>query len=74
MVTIDTGEKAEELVNPIAFGQGTERNRLKGFRIVDPWVCSPGVYNSNNPLAADYFKPSYWFVQSTSVSSTRLIR
>lgn len=74
LIYIDTGEKAEELVNPIAFGQGTERNRLKGLRIVDPWVCSPGGYNSNNPLAADYFKPSYWFVQSTSVSSTRLIR
>lgn len=47
---------------------------IKGFKIIDPWVCYPGIYNSINPLADDYFKPSVWYVQGIPVSSTRIIR
>lgn len=75
LLFIDTGADVEELVNPLPLTSQTfTKGSLRGFKIVDPWVVYPGVYNSTNPLADDYFKPKVWYVQGIPVSSTRLIR
>ena len=36
-------------------------------------VATPGWYNSADPLAADYFEPRAWYVQSTPVHASRLL-
>lgn len=74
LVFIDTGEDRKELVNPLILDGKILKGKLKGFRIIDPWTCWPGLYNSIDPLAEDYFNPSLWYVQGTPISSTRLIR
>lgn len=47
---------------------------IRSFKILDPWTCYPGFYNSVNPLKDDYFKPSMWYVQGEPVHESRLIR
>ena len=72
LLFIDTGE--EVLANPLildsmTFAPGT----FKGFRLIEPYLVTPGGYNSTNPMADDYFKPSLWYIQGTPVHASRLI-
>lgn len=72
LLFIDTGE--EVLANPLildsmTFAPGT----FKGFRLIEPYLVTPGGYNSTNPMADDYFKPSLWYVQGIPVHASRLI-
>lgn len=54
---------------PAKIGKGS----LLGFVPVDPTWVSPKDYNSTNPLAPDYFKPSSWYVMGREVHHTRLL-
>lgn len=76
MVYIDTGANDLELATPLNMGTAGElaQNRLKGFRVIDPINVYPGVYNSNNPLRADFYSPDRWFVMGREVHGSRLIR
>lgn len=77
LVYIELDERLGPPVNPISFEDGDtviRQGDIKGFRIIDPWVCYPGIYNSTNPLERDYFNPSTWYVQGIPVSATRVIR
>lgn len=75
LLFVDTGDDAKELVNPLVYDVKTfRRGSLKGFRMVDPYSVYPGVYNSMNPLAEDYFKPKLWYVQGIPVHCSRFIR
>lgn len=47
---------------------------IKSIKIIDPVDVFPGAYNSVNPLADDYYKPSFWWVQGRRVHASRLIR
>ena len=72
LLFIDTGE--EVLANPLildsmTFAPGT----FKGFRLIEPYLVTPGGYNSTNPMADDYFKPSLWYIQGIPVHASRLI-
>lgn len=49
------------------------RNGLRALRIVEPIWTYPNQYNSNNPLAPDFYKPQTWFVQGQEVHQTRLL-
>lgn len=74
LLFIDTGEKKENLVNPLTlhkatFGQG----KLKSFRLIEPYLVTPSNYNSVNPMSDDYFKPNIWFIQGIPVHSSRVI-
>lgn len=75
LLFVDTGEDAKELVNPLIYDAQTfRRGSLKGFRLIDPYSVYPGIYNSMNPLAEDYFKPKLWYVQGVPVHCSRFIR
>lgn len=72
MLFIDTGE--ETLANPLILDKLTfEPDTFKGFRLIEPYLVTPGGYNSTNPMADDYFKPSMWYIQGIPVHASRLI-
>lgn len=74
LVYMDTGDAPEDLAKPIALTpEFIAQGSLRGLRIVEPVVASPDWYNSSDPLAADYFEPRSWFVQSTRVHASRLL-
>ncbi len=43
------------------------------FSNVEPIWTYPNGYNSNNPLAADFYRPHSWFVMGQTVDSSRLL-
>ena len=74
LLFIDTGEEAQELVNPLILDSRTfKKGSLKGFRIIDPYVIYPGIYNAVNPLDKNYYKPSVWYVQGIPVHASRFL-
>ena len=74
LLFIDTGADKNDLVNPLILDASTfVPGSLKGFRIIEPYLVTPGGYNSVDPMADDFFKPSTWYVQGIPVHSSRLI-
>lgn len=74
LLFIDTGADRNELVNPLILDASTfVPGSLKGFRIIEPYLVTPGGYNSADPMADDFFKPSVWYVQGVPVHASRLI-
>ena len=72
LLFIDTGE--DNLANPLILDSMTfTPDTFKGFRLIEPYLVTPGGYNSTNPMREDYFKPSVWYVQGIPVHSSRLI-
>lgn len=49
------------------------KGSLRGFTLVEPMWTYPNQYNSNDPLAPDYYKPSSWFVMGKVVHASRLM-
>jgi phage-related protein (TIGR01555 family) len=49
------------------------KGSLRGFKAIEPVWTYPSAYNSTNPLAPDYYKPSAWFVMGKTVHASRLI-
>lgn len=71
---IDTGIDVAEMATPLILEPATFRpGSLRGFKLIEPYLLSPGAYNSINPMATDYFKPSIWYVQGVPVHSSRLL-
>lgn len=71
---IDTGEKQENLSNPLILDPLTFRKgSFKGVQLIEPYNISPGFYNSVNPLAKDYYKPNVWYIQGIPVHESRLL-
>lgn len=74
LVFVDTGEDAKELVNPLRLtAQTFKPGSLRGVKLIEPYLVTPGVYNSYNPLANDYYKPSVWYIQGVPVHESRLL-
>ena len=74
LLFIDTGDPDRELVNPLLLDDKTYTpGTLKGFRMIEPFLVTPGGYNSSNPTKANYFKPDVWYVQGIPIHSSRLI-
>ncbi|MBR5809335.1 MAG: DUF1073 domain-containing protein [Clostridia bacterium] len=72
LLFIDTGE--DVLANPLILSEVTfAKGTFKGFRLIEPYLVTPGGYNSVNPMADDYFKPSLWYIQGIPVHASRLI-
>jgi hypothetical protein len=46
---------------------------LRALRVVEPMWIYPGTYNSVDPLASDFYRPNFWFVQGRTVSDSRLL-
>ncbi|MGE8129021.1 DUF1073 domain-containing protein [Methylobacterium sp. NPDC080182] len=77
---VDLGAQTDaELATPI--GDGTDaaskakvvKGKLKGFKVVEAMWAYPSGYNSSDPLAEDWYKPSHWIVQGKRVHRTRLL-
>lgn len=45
---------------------------LKSFSCVEPMWITPNAYNANDPTKANFYKPSSWYMLSTTVSNSRL--
>lgn len=77
-VKVSTGKNAQdvddELEKPLALDSTKIRKgSLVGFNIIEPIWTYPGQYNSDNPLAADFYCPQVWYVMGSSVHASRLI-
>lgn len=46
---------------------------LVGFRIVEPYWSYPSAFNSDRPLAPNFYKPQLWYVNGTEVHISRLL-
>ena len=71
----DTGDQSPaEMSTPLTpTPEKLPRGGLKGIRAVEPVWCYPGQYNATNPLAPDFYKPEFWYVQGRQVHRTRLL-
>ncbi|MEF3068030.1 DUF1073 domain-containing protein [Pandoraea apista] len=50
-----------------------KKDALRGFKLIEPMWTYPYLYNSDNPLSPDYYKPTSWFVMGKQVHSSRLL-
>lgn len=52
-----------------------QNNKLRGFRVVPPYLVAPAEVETSNPLSYDFMKPKKWFISGGGgmVDSTRLI-
>ena len=71
---IDTGDTGTALssallMNKAKFGDG---KKLR-FKVLEPFWSYPGQYNSNNPLAPDFYVPQVWYVNGATVHASRLL-
>ncbi len=75
-IFIDTGETAD-LTTPLTVSSMSAELQQGGklrFAVIDPVNCTPGNYNSYDPLKPDYFQPQHWWVMGRVVHSSRLLR
>lgn len=49
------------------------KGALQGFRLVEPVVTFPYDYNSSDPLSANYYRPSSWYVMGQRVHDSRML-
>lgn len=49
------------------------KGSLKGFQVIEPVWTYPGIYNAQNPLSPDFYKPTQWFVMGKTVHASRMI-
>ena len=65
---------SDELKTPLLRSPAKiKKDSLVGFKVVEPAWTYPNSYNSDNPLAADYYKPTSWFVMGKTVHASRLM-
>lgn len=48
------------------------KGSFQGLRVVEPYWVTPNFYNSIDPTAADFYKPSSWWLLGIQVHATRL--
>ena len=68
-----------ELKTPIGDGRNNislskvKMGSLERVKTVEAVWCYPALYNSNNPLAPDWYKPQSWYVMGKEVHVSRLL-
>ena len=71
---IDTGAAQDTLTTRLtARATQVGKGALRGFRTVEPIWTYPNDYNSNDPLAEDFYRPRSWYVMGNPVHGTRLL-
>lgn len=74
-IYVDTGAAGDALGLPLVIDSKTiPKGGLKALRVVEPVWTYPNQYNSVNPLADDYYRPSNWFVMGQVVHASRLLQ
>jgi hypothetical protein len=70
----DGGKDKEELSTHLMLNKWKVKlDSLRRLKIVEPVTTYPEQYNSTNPLAEDYYKPSSWYVYGTKINATRML-
>ena len=78
-IYIDLGANDTERGTPIggsgdkAMLQKVRKGSLSGIRSIDPLWVYPQNYNTSDPLASDWYRPTTWFVMGKAVHATRLL-
>ena len=74
-IFIDLGDRleSEELNKPLVVKAKVGKDKVKAFRVIEPFWSYPGTYESTNPLAARFYKPENWFVMTATVHHTRML-
>lgn len=75
-VYIDTGDadRPSELQSKLIIDKAKiPKGSLRGFKNIEPMWSYPGVYNANDPLHDEYFKPQTWYVNGKTVHVSRLL-
>ncbi|WP_447876928.1 DUF1073 domain-containing protein [Serratia fonticola] len=49
------------------------KGSLVGFRVIEPIWTYPGMYNADNPLSPDFYKPAMWYVMGKTVHDSRML-
>lgn len=73
---VDTGDTSDRDILKTALILDKRLNKsgfLRGFRVVEPTWSYPGVYNSADPLAEDFYRPHTWYVFGKEVHRTRFL-
>ncbi len=72
---IDVGRvEGPELATPlITAAAKIPQGSLRALKLVEPIYTYPASYNSLNPLADDYYRPSSWYVMGGTVHASRLL-
>ncbi len=75
LVYIDVGDlDEEEKKAPLYLDSATfKAGSLRGFKIIEPINVYPGVYNSSDPTADNYFNPETWFVLGKEYHKSRFL-
>ena len=75
MLFMDLGDvEGRELECPLMLNRfKVRKDSLRGIKVVEPITTYPYQYNSSNPLAPDYYKPSAWYVYGQKVHNSRLL-
>lgn len=59
---------------PLVIDKATiPKGSVLGFKNVEALWTTPYAYNSDNPLAPDFFKPTSWFILGKQTHASRLI-
>lgn len=73
-IFIDTGANSLELENPLVIDpRAVNEDTELSFRCVDPTWVYPALYNTSDPLKADFYKPKQWFVFGQVVHESRFL-
>lgn len=78
---VDTGDgdNRPEMLTPIGDGRDATslakigKGKIKRFKPVEAVWCYPANYNSDDPTAPDWYKPSQWVVQGKQMHASRLL-
>jgi phage-related protein (TIGR01555 family) len=78
---VDTGDgdNQEELLTPIGSGrddttkQKLKKGKLRCFKTIEATWVYPLTYNSTDPLADDWYRPSVWMSMSKRIHRSRLL-
>lgn len=70
----DTDKRRQQPLIVDDKGATIAKGSLLGFKTVEPVWVTPMAYNSNNPMAPDFYKPSVFYVMGRPTHATRLLR
>lgn len=67
--------KPKELTAPLVLDKRkiNKQRPLKRLGFVEPMWSYPGIYDAQNPLAPDFYKPSSWYVNGSIVHASRML-
>lgn len=74
-IDLETAQRdQEEKIAPLFLTpKKIKRGELRGFKLLDPTWVTPVTYNTIDPFADDFYKPSQWWVLGQQIHSSRLI-